>query len=65
MRPESRVDRRLDLDLMALMALRDLAAAPRAVSLYKVFDKTFADTRTEFAHGKVDPVEAGKKGGNS
>ena len=64
MRPESKVDRREAV-------LEDLppalAAAPREVSkpftlgvLIAILIKIL-----EFAHGKVDPVEAGKKGGNS
>jgi general stress protein YciG len=34
-------------------------------SLFSVFSVDCTDLGAEFAHGKVDPVEAGKKGGNA
>jgi hypothetical protein len=68
MRLESRVDTPLvpDLPLMARPAatLATLAAAPRAVCIaLSVEVEEALMSHAEFAHGKVDPVEAGKKGG--
>jgi hypothetical protein len=61
MRPESRAVQPLDPDLMATPV-----AAARVVSCkIHVSMESFTNTEPEFAHGKVDPVEAGRKGGNT
>ncbi len=45
----------------------DLEAAPREVrcTLSILYFRKVADVLIEFAHGKVDPAEAGAKGGRS
>jgi hypothetical protein len=42
-----------------------LAALPRVVSSIGLYLHDTVNNDTEFAHGKVDPVEAGRKGGNT
>lgn len=49
------------------MNLEDLEAALREVccTLSILYFRNVTDVFTEFAHGKVDPAEAGAKGGRS
>jgi hypothetical protein len=65
MRLASRVVTPLGLELILQTPLAQLVAAERAVSVPTNPNLSCAYTVPEFAHGKVDPVEAGKKGGNS
>jgi hypothetical protein len=67
MRPESRAVQPLDPDLMAHPAApaAPVAAARVVSSHFDISTYSFAYTIPEFAHGKVDPVEAGRKGGNT
>jgi hypothetical protein len=64
LRLASKVDR-----LAAVLEVQQvvLVAAPREVSIISIFDNCRGtdENMIEFAHGKVDPHEAGKKGGNS
>jgi hypothetical protein len=71
MRPARRAATPLDLAAVQALAIQALAVqapaeAPRAVSYPPVYCvRMYADVVAEFAHGKVDPHEAGKKGGQT
>jgi hypothetical protein len=63
---------RREARLLDLAVIPPQAPAPapvvvlRAVSITSMLlSRTYADIVAEFAHGKVDPVEAGKKGGQT
>jgi hypothetical protein len=66
MRLESRVVPPLALDLpLTAHPAETLAALPRVVSFINILLVDGTNNDAEFAHGKVDPVEAGRKGGNT
>ena len=63
MRLEGRVVTLLELE-MILRSAPHLVAANLAVGFAIPLLNIYAYTITEFAHGKVDPHEAGKQGGS-
>lgn len=63
MRLESRADTLRDPETISLSIPHQVAAEQAVGFAFLLFNYAYASA--EFAHGKVDPHEAGKKGGNS